>query len=61
MGKYTHEQTAYVNTYKNRTAVVTDHAHPDRNTCNTRTPFVVQGGIVGSERFRGCWLVPKKQ
>ena len=28
-------QTAYVKTNKNRTEVVTEHAHTDRSTCNT--------------------------
>jgi hypothetical protein len=32
MGKYTHGQTAYVKTNKNRTEVVTEHAHADRIT-----------------------------
>ena len=48
MGTYTHGQTAYVNTNKNRTEVVIEHAHSDRNTCNTPTRFVVQREIVGS-------------
>jgi hypothetical protein len=55
MGKYTLGQRAQVNTNTNRTKVVTEH----RNTCDTPTRFVVQREIVGSGRFRCCWLVPK--
>jgi hypothetical protein len=52
-------QKAYMNKNKNGTELVTEHAHTDRNTCNTRTRFVVKREIVGSGRFRGCRLVPK--
>jgi hypothetical protein len=51
MGGYTHGQTAYVNTNKNRAEIVIEHVHTDRNTCNTLTQFVVQRKIVGSGRF----------
>jgi hypothetical protein len=65
MGNYTHGQTALVNTNKNETEDVTEHAHTYRNTCNTLTltRFLVQPRreIVGCGRFRDCWLVPKKQ
>ncbi len=53
MGKYTYGQPACVNTNKNRSEVVTEHAHTDRNTCNALTRFVVKREIVGSGRFRG--------
>ncbi len=56
MGKYTHGQTAYLNANKNRTEVVTEHAHTYRNTCNTLKWFVVQREIVGSVR----WVVDLK-
>ncbi len=45
--KYRHTQTVYVNTYKTRSEVVTEHAHTDRNTCNTLARFLVQREIVG--------------
>ena len=48
-------------TNKNETEVVTEHAHTYRNTCDTLTRFVVQKEIVGSGRFRDCWLVPKNR
>ncbi len=44
-----------------KTEVVTEHAHTDRNTCNTLTRFVVQREIVGSGRFRGSWLIQKNR
>jgi hypothetical protein len=52
------DKTAYVN--KNRTEVVTEHAHTYSNTCSTLTRSVVKREIVGSGRFKGCWLVQKK-
>ena len=47
MGKYTHGQTAYVNTNIHGRKVVTEHAHTYRNTCDTLTRFVVQREFVG--------------
>ena len=59
--RVTHERRAQVNTSTNRKEVVTEHAHTYRNTCDTLTRFVVQKEIVGSGRFRDCWLVPKNR
>jgi hypothetical protein len=61
MGMYIDVQTAHVNTNKNRTDVVTQHAHTHRSTCNTLTRCVVQREIGGSGRSRGCWRVPKNR
>ena len=43
MRKYTHGKTAHENTDNNKTEVVTEHAHTDRNTCNTLTSWVKEG------------------
>ncbi len=54
MAMCTDGQMAYMNQNKNRTEVVTEHAHTERNTCNAQTRFVLQREIAGSRRFRGC-------
>jgi hypothetical protein len=49
-----------MNTNTDRTGVVTEHVHTYRKTRGTLTLFAdSERKIVGSGRFKCCWLVPK--